>query len=338
MANEVFVHIGLPKTGTTYLQEVLWGARRALRKDGVLLPGQGHREHLWAALDLQGRSGLARRHPRAPGSLDRLLDEVRSWRGRALLTHEFFCGASSKQASELIDRLAPAEVHVVVTARDTLSMLTAGWQEYVKNGGTAPLREMPPATGARGGEFSWRTWDLGGVLERWGPHLPPERVHVLPMPPAGSAPDQHWHNFADVLGVDPTAYAVPERVANPALGVVQVELLRRVNPHLGAFRRPVDRGTWIRGYLAEQHLVNQQSERPGADADQVAECRRRSKRAVALIRAAGYDVRGDVASLLVPLDLPARPHPDDVPADALVDAATRLVADMLADIRRLEAD
>jgi len=53
MATQVFLHIGLPKTGTTYLQSVLWGAKGALAKDGYLLPGKGHREHLWAALELQ---------------------------------------------------------------------------------------------------------------------------------------------------------------------------------------------------------------------------------------------------------------------------------------------
>ena len=38
--------------------------------DGVHLPGFGHREHLWAALDLQERPRLARRHKDAPGSWD----------------------------------------------------------------------------------------------------------------------------------------------------------------------------------------------------------------------------------------------------------------------------
>ena len=30
MAARVFLHIGLPKTGTTYLQSVLWGSKAAL--------------------------------------------------------------------------------------------------------------------------------------------------------------------------------------------------------------------------------------------------------------------------------------------------------------------
>ena len=106
---------------------------------------------------------------------------------------------------------------------------------------------------------------------------------MLPMPGPGAPRDQHWRNFAGVLGLDPDRYDAPEEPRNPALGVVQIELLRRVNPHLTAFRKPVDRGTWIRGYLAEGHLVHQEGERLGADDAQVADCRERADRAVRMI-------------------------------------------------------
>ncbi len=333
MASQVFLHIGLPKTGTTYLQSVLWGSKDALGKDGFLLPGSGHREHLWAALELQGRA-LEQRHPSAPGALGRLVKQVGRHRGPAILTHEFLCGAGREQAAGLVASLTPAEVHVVITARDTLGMLTSGWVEYVKNGGTKPLSAMRGDRLGGPGEFGWRTWDLGGVLRRWGRHVPPEQVHVLPMPPAGAPRDQHWRNLAGVLGLDPDRYDAPEEPRNPALGVVQVELLRRVNPHLGDFRRAVDRGTWIRGYLAEQHLVQQEGERLGADDGQVEECRERAERAVRIIERRGYQVVGDVDRLLVPAELPERPRPDAVSDAALLGSATTLIADMLTDVRR----
>ena len=40
MARRVYVHVGLPKTGTTYLQHMLWESREALAADGVLFPGE----------------------------------------------------------------------------------------------------------------------------------------------------------------------------------------------------------------------------------------------------------------------------------------------------------
>jgi hypothetical protein len=158
------------------------------------------------------------------------------------------------------------------------------------------------------------------------------------MPGPRAPRDQHWRNFAGVLGLDPERYDAPDEPRNPALGVVQIELLRRVNPHLKAFRKPVDRGTWIRGYLAEEQLVRQHGERLGADDAQVAECRERAERAVGMIRRRGYRVVGNVESLLVPEDLPPRPHPDTVSNAALLASATTLIAEMLADVRRFARD
>lgn len=333
MADRVFLHIGLPKTGTTYLQGVLWDNRDQVRRDGVLLPGAGHREHLWAALDAQDRKNLERRGPRARGAWGRLRDELAKASGTGLVTHEFFCGASREQAERVIADLAPAEVHVVVTARHAAGMLTAGWQEMVKNGGTQRLGEIPHKSGP-GSEFSWRTWDLHGVLKRWGASLPPEQVHVLPMPRKGSPPDLHWRNFAAVVGLG-SQYPLPERPANQSLGVVQVELLRRVNEHLDGFKGPTDRGRWIRGYLAEGHLAGQPGESFGLDEALLAECRERSERAVRLIRRRGFHVVGDVETLLVPDEMPVQRSVESVTEAELVDAAGSLVAVMLADVREL---
>ena len=307
------------------------GAQDQLRDEGILLPGSGHRVHLWAALDVQGRKGLANRHRRAPGSWKRLVRQLRSWDGTGVVSHEFFCGASTAQASQAIADLAPAEVHVVVTARHALGMLTAGWQEYVKNGGTDPVSAMGERRSGPGSEFGWRTWDLRGVLRRWTPDLPPERVHILPLP-SGGAPDQHWRNFAGVIGATGD-YPIPEQPANASLGVVQVELLRRVNAHLGDFRSALDRGQFIRGYLAEQLLAAQDREPLGLDAEAVAECRERADRAVELVRRRGFHVVGDLDSLRVPEAVPEHRVSDTVPAEELIDAAARLVADMLADVR-----
>ena len=41
MAATVFLHIGLPKTATTYLQTILWGNGPVLAEQGMLLPGAG---------------------------------------------------------------------------------------------------------------------------------------------------------------------------------------------------------------------------------------------------------------------------------------------------------
>ena len=159
---------------------------------------------------------------------------------------------------------------------------------------------------------------------------------MLPVPGPGEPPDQHWRNFAGVLGLDADRYRLPEGASNTSLGVAQVELLRRINAHLGDFRTAADRGVWIRGYLAEGHLVGQDGDRFGPRDEEVADCRARSERAVGLIREHGYHVVGDVETLLVPSDLPDLPHPDEVSDATLLEAATSLVAVMLDDVRTMK--
>ncbi|MDO9395263.1 MAG: hypothetical protein Q7T71_01815 [Herbiconiux sp.] len=336
MAERAFLHIGQPKTGTTYLQDILWTNQAALRRGGLVLPGSGHREHLWAALDVQQRKGLAARNPRAPGTFERLCREIDAVPdGDVLLTHEFFCGATASQARAAVDRLRADEVHVVVTARHAAGLLAAGWQEMVKNGGTRDVRQVAKAPA--GSEFSWQTWDLGGVLERWGTAVPPERLHVLPVPGSGATPDQLWLSFASVLGID-ADLPRPDRAANPSLGPVEVELLRRINRYLGDFATPFDRGEWIRGYLAETHLRGLSQERFGLPADLLDDCRERSARAVRIIAERGHPVVGDPSTLLVPDDAPPVREPSSVQDAELVDSATRLVAAMLGDVRDLRRE
>ena len=333
----MFLHIGLPKTGTTYLQEVVWSNRARLEADGVLLPGFGHREHLWAALDLQERPRLARRHERAPGAWERLVSEASAHSGDVLITHEFFCGASAEQASRAIAAFPDSEVHLVVTARDAASVVSAGWQESVKNGGTVDLDSVMAGKPAGGPEFSMLTWDLAGVLERWTPDVPGERVHVLMMPGRGQPHDLHWQHFAEVIGVDPAAYDVPTEAVNPALGIVQIELLRQVNRHLPAYSAR-ERGVWIRGYLAEGLLASQPRERGGLPDRYTDRFTELDRAASALIVERGFHVLGDLSALAPRAAPGAARVPGSVTPEELLESACRLVADIVADVRVCTGD
>lgn len=48
----VLVHVGTPKTGTSYLQDVLFLNRDSLQDQGILYPADRFDEHFLAALDL----------------------------------------------------------------------------------------------------------------------------------------------------------------------------------------------------------------------------------------------------------------------------------------------
>lgn len=339
MARKVFLHVGLPKTGTTYLQTILWNNAAELRRQGVLLPGFGPRQHLWASGVVREDPRIDRRGPRAPKAWDVLRERTNAWDGTALISHEFFSGATAEQAARAMADLAGAEVHVVVTARDTLGLVTARWQEVVKNGSTVHIdgypsrEETDPAD-----EWDWGTMDLADVLARWGANLPPERVHVLTLPKPTEPRDTLWRRFAEVVGLDATRCDASVAEANESLGVVEVELLRRVNGELTGFGRALDRGVWIRGYLAQGKLVPRKGEKFWPSADRVEQLRARSERVVEAVKAGGYHVVGDVEDLRTPADLPQRRHPDSVTEGEMLEAATATIAEMMHDVRRLTAE
>ena len=336
MARRVYLHIGLPKTGTTYLQTLMWNNHDELARQGVLLPGESRREHLWASGVVRGDPHLARRSPEAPSAWDRLTREVNDWDGTAVVSHEFFAAASTEQVKRAFSELDGAEIHVVVTARDTLSLVTARWQERVKNGSTTPIDKYPRTDGSDPLiVWDWRTMDLADVLHRWGAGMPADRVHVLTLPKPSEPRETLWLRFAALLGIDPTSCATEGSEQNESLGVVEVELLRRVNGDLEGFTSVHDRGNWIRGYLAQGKLVPRRGEKFWPSPARVAELRTRGDRIVEDVIAGGYHVIGDVQDLRTPADLPARRHPDSVTDAELAAAASAVIAAMMTDVRRL---
>ena len=340
MARRVLFHVGLPKTGTTYLQSMMWANRDELARQGVLLPGTSGREHLWASGVVRGDPRIDRRGPDAAGAWDRLVAEMAAWPGTAVVSHEFFSSATAARAQRAVAAVGgpdePAEVHVVLTARDTLSLVTARWQEFVKNGSTVPVDRYPVREGTTShDDWDWGSLDLADVLERWGSAVPHERVHVLTLPKPGEPRETLWLRFAELVGIDPTTCADTEATPNESLGVVEVELLRRINADLDGFSTAIDRGNWIRGYLAQGKLVPRRGDRFWPSAERAAELCERGNRVVDAVQAGGYDVVGDVADLRPPAELPTRRHPDDVSDAEMLAASTAVIAAMLTDVRRL---
>ncbi|MDN5895335.1 MAG: hypothetical protein L0H93_15090 [Nocardioides sp.] len=334
MSRRVFLHIGLPKTGTTYLQTIVWSHRPELERAGLLVPGRERRDHLWASMVIRDDPKVARRDPRAPGSWQVILDQTARWDADALISHEFFAAASSEQAERMIESLAPAEVHVVLTAREPLGLFTSSWQESLKNKGTKRLENYGREESADPQAiWNWRTLDIGLVLERWAPHVPAERVHIITMPERDAPKDALWRRFAKLLGVDPAIADGAEPFPNASMGVVEAEALRRINERLQGFQSAFDRGVWIRSFLADDRLVPRGGDRFWPGDEQVADARRRGRAAVHLIHDRGFDVIGDLDGLLVPHDLPERRHPSSVTDAEVAEVTVALSAQLLGDLK-----
>lgn len=298
----VFLHVGSPKTGTTFLQDVLWSQRDTAGEQGLLLPGERFNDHFLATLDVRELAHDPIYPDRARGMWDRLVAESVGWRGNVLISHELFAGASAEQARRAVASLADrAEVHVVVTARDHVRQISAEWQEHVKHRSAETfarfVREVRKDD-ARTSWF-WQVQDYAGVLERWGADLPAEHVHVVTVPPAGADPTILWDRFARLIGVDPAAFDTELERSNSSLGVEQAELLRRVNVELGD-RLPLP-GPYplvVKNVLAHRILERRAGTRLALGAEDQAFAAEAARGIVARLEALGVDVVGDLADLV----------------------------------------
>lgn len=339
MVDRAFVHIGLPKTATSYLQTILWGDREGLRDRGVVLPGSERRDHLWASREVRGeyadRPGGRMPPRRHLTAWSRILAELDRSDGTGLVSHEFFAAASAEQATRMVEALPTPDVHVVVTAREPLGLFTASWQESLKNGATARMPDYARRVSERPSAiWNWRTLDLRLVLERWSEAVPPERIHVLVLDPAAAREDV-WLRFAGILGLDPTGIDTSGSFPNTSMGAAEAETLRRVNESVEGFDNAFDKGVYLRTYLADERLVPRGGDRFWPEPDQVEDCRRRGELAIEHLRAAAYDVVGDLEHLRVPDALEPRRSTLSVTDAEVAEVAVGLVATMLGDVRDL---
>jgi hypothetical protein len=335
MARRVFLHVGVPKSGTTYLQTAMWHNRAALRAQGFLYPGARRMEHFHASQDIRSRP------EHSTGAWERLRTQVREWHGDALISHEFFGMARPPQARTAVRQLAPAEVHVVLTARDYVRQFPAVWQEALKMTSELTLDEFMEKAFAGGlqGAWSWRSQDVPAILERWGSTVRPERLHVVTVPPASAPRELLWERWREVLGIDDTAFDLARSFSNESLGAPQAALLWRINSFFsGDLKRKSEQHRWVRQYLAHEVLGPQKGPRFGLRPDHAAELRRRSLEAVGAIRDSGCRVVGDLADLVPDEDQPDQPNPQDVTDDELLDVAGRTIDQMVHDVRRLTSE
>src|SRR5499427_5714403 len=111
---KAFLHIGEPKTGTTFLQQVMWRNRDAVAAQGVVLPGHHPQDHFRASQDLRGIQKLASDPAGSwTGEWEILAHQARQAGQVAVISHELFSAADEEQADRAVGSLLPAEVHVV---------------------------------------------------------------------------------------------------------------------------------------------------------------------------------------------------------------------------------
>jgi hypothetical protein len=235
MPDVVYLHVGAPKTGTTYLQDRLHRNRRALAARGVHYPVGRQRDMFGPALDLLDLEfdGELEKHR---GSWDSLVRRVRSSPGRVIVSHELFSGASPGQASRAVQELSGPELHVVYSIRDLARQIPAVWQESLKHRKRKRfkrfVREVRRADRRDPAVQFWRFQSLPDVLGRWGCELAPERVHLVTVPAPGADPGELWRRYCTAFDVEPGWAPEDSRERNSSMGIEEAAVARALNARL----------------------------------------------------------------------------------------------------------
>jgi hypothetical protein len=342
MSRAVYLHIGAPKTGTTYLQDRLTRNAKGLARHGVHFPTRSPLVspalfQFRAALDLLGQDwGGAPGH--ATGSWDALVRRIRRRSGSVIVSHEILAPASPAEVAKAMADLAGSEVHVVYSARDLARQLPAAWQESIKQGRKWGYRRF--LNGAERGE-SWfyRAFDLPTVLQTWGADLPPERVHVVTVPQPGASPDGDllWLRFCEAFGIDPAWAPLDSDQTNRSLGIAETQVIRELNRRMKrATRREAAFDELIRQMLAQDQLVKRDSPPVRLPPNRFPWVQEQSERWIEWLQGSGVHLIGDVEDLrpVVPAEGERFRNPDKVKARRQLSAAMDALASMTAEAAR----
>jgi hypothetical protein len=333
-ARRVFVHVGCPKTGTTFLQSTLWQSRDELRLHDVELPvDRVSQYHL--ALAVRQKLNPDIDSPEAFTAKDRFAQALAdSTAPTILLSNENLANATPEQVAGLHQlitaSLVAAEIHLVITARDLARQLPAAWQQQIQqrrtttwDGYLRSLREgtvfAAPFLGAH---------DAADIAARWAADLPPHRVHIVTVPPPAAPRQLLLERFCGVIGIDLAILSDAPPVPNESLGWVQAELLRRVNIALRD-RLPHSRAGFGRvgkRYFAREVLAPMGGKRPGLPPEMSAWCHEHTERIIASLEKEGYDVAGDLDDLR---SAPASTESSAVSDSEIAVVAVEAIADLL---------
>jgi hypothetical protein len=327
---KVVLHIGEPKTGTTFLQQVMWRNRSELAARGVVLPGHHPQDHFRASQDLRSIAKLASDPAGSwTGEWEILARQAQQAGKTAVISHELFSAADAEQAGRAVRSLLPAEVHIALTVRDIATLLPAEWQETVKHRNArgwedwlGDVIDRESADAGRRRWWFWRVHDTLAILDIWSRHLPAEHVHVITAPPRGSASGLLWQRFASLLGIDPGGVDLTRARPNASLGMPETEFLRRLNQAL-----PNEVPDWFYMWNVKEAIAHQAlADRPRGGslvlpASRDTWAKDRAEELIAALGGSGYHVIGDLDELRPPPITGPCAGPAGQPAERVLDAA-----------------
>jgi hypothetical protein len=338
----VFLHIGLHKTGTTYLQNLLKANRAVLRSQDVYFPGgHGETQQAFAVWDLQGRRPRGVDDTRIGGSWDALVSAVGGCgAATALISEEHLSVSTGKQARRAVGSFPDSDVRVVITARDLARVAVSAWQEEVKNDQTwtweqfaASIRDPSDVARSPARGF-WLRQDLPRICELWELAVPADSITIVTVPPAGAPPAALLERFASVIGFDPDTLTEEPAWSNETVGVAATEVIRRVNERLGHRLNQRQHDKVIKRTVVRRLASRRETVRFSLPEAELPWITSRAQEMQEAVRARGYRIAGDLDELRPRAQSGGR-RPDDATAEEVAEVALDAAAVLAEEYARM---
>ena len=190
MSRVVYLHVGAPKTGTTYLQDRLALNRSALAQHGVHYPLGLHASQFRAgprpARDALGRAaGRRRRRVGQPGRPDPPARRHRDRLPRDPRRRQARAGQAGDVRARRLARCTWCTPPATWPGRSPPSGRRAS-STSASRASRGFVSRVQTARRTKPTLWFWRVQSLPDVLSRWSKGLPPERVHLVTVPQAGA--------------------------------------------------------------------------------------------------------------------------------------------------------
>jgi len=336
VSRTVYLHVGIAKTGTTYLQRTLYANRALLERGGTRYPGPGRAAHFFGSLDLRGTTFQGHADSRVKGAWGRLVAQADAFAGDTLISHETLAHADADQIQCAVTGFDTDDVRVVITCRDLGRQLPAMWQEKVKNRSTTRYSAFLSRVfadwardGGPTGSF-WRAQHVEGLVRRWADAVGIDNIRVVTVPPPGADRQELWNRFARATCLPDLDYVFAEDGGNTSLGVAEAEMLRRLNPLLEDVLDWPRYDVLVKKWLAVNVLARvHSSDRLGVPAGWHQKILEVTDSAVQFLEHAGVTVVGDPQDLRPDLTGAPSRQPADLDDAELLEVALRVVASLL---------
>lgn len=329
----VILHVGTMKSGTSYLQALLFAEKERLAGEGVLVPGKA-----WGVQSraIQQAIGVADKRREA---WEQMLGEVTGHRGTSMISMEFLGPAKPQRAQRIVGELG-GDVDVVFTVRDLNRTIVSMWQETIQNGRHWPWEDYHRAIvesapgrgegvhdrGSAAGSF-WRQQHVVRLLDEWASVVGIDRISLVTVPQPGADRSELARRFGEATGVDFGTDPVV-RTANESLGLASILALRRLNEVLeaeGATSKAIFR--LRKRFLAKTVLAARRKQEPSLGLDVEDWVVTQTHDTVAALQASGVRLIGDWSDLdPVPV---AGVQPAEVPDALVTEAAVEALAALI---------